>query len=73
LQPVDRERIIPWVYDASIHAIALVDLPRAAIVKQVGCIISACWQRLAFDAEVSVGSTIALPIALHYPPRPERH
>jgi OOP family OmpA-OmpF porin len=23
LQPVDRERIIPWVYDASIHAIAL--------------------------------------------------
>jgi hypothetical protein len=25
LQPVDRERIIPWVYDASIHAIALVD------------------------------------------------
>jgi hypothetical protein len=25
LQPVDRERIIPWVYDASIHAIALSD------------------------------------------------
>jgi hypothetical protein len=34
LQPVDRERIIPWVYDASIHAIALCVLAEGEVQVQ---------------------------------------